>query len=71
MFRNKENAFHDLANMAGGAMNIATSLKAQIRNDMKSRMDERIADMDMVPREDFDALEARVKKLEKLLEGKN
>ena len=70
MFRNKENALHDLANMAGGAMNIATSLKAQIRNDMKSRMDERIADMDMVPREDFDALEARVKKLEQLLTEK-
>jgi BMFP domain-containing protein YqiC len=55
----------DLARMAGGAVNIASSLQQQVREDVKSRVDEVISRMDVVPREDFEKLEAMVSELRK------
>jgi BMFP domain-containing protein YqiC len=54
----------DLAKLAGGAAGIAGSMQQQIRNDIKARIDEMAERMDLVPREDFERLEALTKTLE-------
>jgi len=54
----------DLAKLAGGAAGIAGSVQQQIRNDIKARVDEVAERMDLVPREDYERLEAVVKTLE-------
>lgn len=67
----------DLARMAGGAVNIFSGLQQQVREEIRSRVDEMLARMDVVPREDFERLEAMVaqlrlrqEELEKQLAGK-
>ena len=50
----------DLARMAGGAVNIFSGLQQQFREDMRSRIDNMAANMDLVPREDFDRLAVTV-----------
>ena len=59
--------FDDMARMAGGAVNMLSGLQQQIRDDVKSRIDEMAAKLDLVPREDLERLEARVAVLEQAL----
>lgn len=75
--------FDDIARVAGGAVNIVSGLQQQIRDDIRVRLDEMAARMDLVPREDLDraletvaglrkrvdALEERLSKLEKGASG--
>lgn len=68
MIRPGKQAFEDLAGMAGGAMNIMAGLREQIKNEIKSRVDETLARLDVVPKEDYDALQARVDDLASRLE---
>lgn len=70
--------FDDLARMAGGAVNIVSGLQQQVREEIRSRVDEMLTRMDLVPREDFERLEAMVaqlrlrqEELEKQLGAKN
>ena len=53
----------DLARMAGGAVNILSGMQQQVREEIRSRVDEMLSRMDVVPREDFERLEAMVAKL--------
>jgi BMFP domain-containing protein YqiC len=53
----------DLARMAGGAVNIFSGLQQQVREEIRSRVDEMLTRMDLVPREDFERLEAMVAQL--------
>lgn len=55
--------FDDLARMAGGAVNLFSGLQQQIREEIRSRVDEMLARLDVVPREDFERLEGMVAKL--------
>jgi len=57
--------FDDIARVAGGAMNVFSGLREQIENDVKARVEEMASRMDLVPREDFDRLEAQVAALQK------
>ncbi len=57
--------FDDLSRVAGGAMNVFSAFREQILNDIKVRMEEAASKMDLVPREDFERLEAQVKSLQK------
>ena len=57
--------FDDLSRVAGGALNVFSGLREQILNDLRARFDEMADRMDLVPREDFDRLEAQVKELQK------
>lgn len=57
--------FDDLSRVAGGALNVFSGLREQLLNDIKARFEEMAARMDLVPREDFDRLEAQVKELQK------
>lgn len=58
----------DLAKLAGGAAGIAGSMQQQIRSDIKARVEEMADRMDLVPREDFERLEALTKTLEARIE---
>jgi BMFP domain-containing protein YqiC len=60
--------FDDLARVAGGAMNVFSGLREQIMSDVKVRMEEAAAKMDLVPREDFDRLQMQVDSLQKKLD---
>ena len=63
----------DMAKMAGGAVNVLSGVRQQIQDEIKARIDDMAARMDLVPREDMDRLEAMVKKLSAridALEGK-
>ena len=53
----------DIARVAGGAVNIMSSLQHQIREEIKVRVEDIAGKMDLVPREDFDRLEALVQKM--------
>lgn len=57
--------FDDLSRVAGGALNVFSGLREQLLNDIKARFEEMATRMDLVPREDFDRLEAQVKELQK------
>jgi BMFP domain-containing protein YqiC len=59
----------DIARVAGGAVNIISGLQQQVRDDMRARVEEVAARLDLVPREDFDRLQARVAALEAKLRG--
>lgn len=54
---------HDVAKVAGGAVNIASGLREQIRNDIKARVEAMITQLDLVPREDLDDALTLVKSL--------
>jgi len=54
--------FDDIARVAGGAASALGSLKDQIRNEIRHRVDSVIANMDMVRREEFDAVSAMAAK---------
>ena len=53
----------DMARVAGGAVNILSGMQQQIREEVKSRVDELANRMDLVPREDLDDALAMIAKL--------
>lgn len=52
----------DIASMAGGALSLAGSLRGQIREEIKSRIEAVFGKMDLVTRDEFDRVEAMLKK---------
>ncbi len=52
----------DIVQMAGGAAGVLGSVQEQIRNDVKTRVEDIAAQMDLVPREDLERVEARLTK---------
>ena len=54
--------FDDLARMANGALNTLSGLREEIENRVRERVERMLADMDMVPREEFDAVKAMAQK---------
>ncbi len=55
----------DIARVAGGAVNILSGLQQQIRDEIKSRVEDVADRMDLVPREDYDRAMAMIAALEK------
>ncbi|WP_435641473.1 accessory factor UbiK family protein [Micavibrio aeruginosavorus] len=55
----------DLARVAGGAVNIFSGLHQQIHDDIRARIEDMAAKLDLVPRDDFDRLAGAVDKLRK------
>lgn len=79
--KEKAEIFEDITKLAGSAAGTLGSIKSQIKNEVKARVEEIALKMDLVPREDLDRVEALLKRtnenindltkrLEKL-EGKN
>lgn len=54
--------FDDIARVAGGAASALGSLKDQIRSEIRHRVDSVIANMDLVRREEFEAISAMAAK---------
>jgi BMFP domain-containing protein YqiC len=52
----------DLARMANGALNTLAGLREEIENRVRERVERMLADMDMVPREEFEAIKAMAQK---------
>lgn len=73
MIRPDPHFFDDIAKVAGGAMNVMSGLRQQMRDDIKARVEEMAARLDLVPREDLERVEAllasAIKRIE-ALEGK-
>lgn len=56
----KDRVFDDLSRMAGGAVGIVSGMGQSLREEISSRIDEAVQRLDLVPREDFERLEAVV-----------
>jgi BMFP domain-containing protein YqiC len=52
--------FDDIARLASGALGTAQGMKTEIDNLVHQRMEKMISKMDLVPREEFDAVKAMV-----------
>jgi len=52
----------DLARMANGALNTLSGFREEIETRVRERVERMLADMDMVPREEFDAVKAMAQK---------
>jgi BMFP domain-containing protein YqiC len=52
----------DLARMANGALNTLSGLREEIESRVRERVERMLADMDMVPREEFEAIKAMAQK---------
>ncbi len=50
--------FDDMARMAGGAMGVVTGLKGEVDALVRQQVERLMASMDLVRREDFDAVQA-------------
>ncbi len=67
MFKSGSKFMDDIARMAGGTVGILNSLKQELQDDIKERVDMMAERLDLVPRVDFEKLEARIATLEKQL----
>ncbi|MEM7651394.1 MAG: accessory factor UbiK family protein [Pseudomonadota bacterium] len=70
MLKNTEKVLDDIARVAGGTVSAFSGLSQNVREEIKSHIEDIAARMDLVPREDLTALELRVEALEKALEEK-
>ena len=52
----------DIAQLAGGAAGLVSSLQQQIKDEIKTRVEDVATRMDLVPREDLDRVEALLEK---------
>ncbi len=53
--------FDDLAKVATGAVGALSGVRGQIRQEIRSQINKFIVEMDFVPREDFEIVEAMVR----------
>ncbi len=60
----KAQLLDDLSKFAGSAAGTLNTLRRQISDEARARVDDLAARMDLVPREDFDRLETMVRELE-------
>jgi len=60
--------FDDIARLASGALGTAQGVKTEWDNLLHQRMERMIANMDLVPREEFDAVKAMVVSLSETVE---
>ena len=64
MTQTKDNPFFDdLARMATGAVGALAGVREQIKAEAKSHVNQLLMQMDFVPREDFERVEAMAKNL--------
>ena len=54
--------FDDLARVASGAVGTIANIRAEIETLIKQRLERMLSDMDLVPREEFDAVKAMAAK---------
>ncbi len=52
----------DLARVAGGAMGALSGVRTEVEEMVRQRLERLLSDMDLVPREDFEAVQAMAEK---------
>jgi BMFP domain-containing protein YqiC len=57
----KEKVFDDIARVAGGTIGVFSGLSQQVKQEIRARADELALRFDLVPREDFERLEAMLR----------
>lgn len=60
--------FDDLARLMTGAMGVAQGVGEEAKSFMRTQADRLVADMDLVSRDEFEALKERVEALEARIE---
>lgn len=58
MFKTDNRFFDDLAKVATGAVGALSGVRQQIHEEIRSQINRFIVEMDFVPREDFETVEA-------------
>lgn len=58
----KQKFLDDVASVAGGAVGIATTAVVNAQADFKNRLHEKLLELDVVPRSEFERLEAMLQK---------
>ena len=58
---NPKDLLNDITQLAGGTAGLLGSASQQIRDEIKTRVEEVADRLDLVPREDFDRVEAQLK----------
>ena len=61
----REKILDDVARLAGGTVGIASGISQNIRTEIKSRVDEIVDRLDLVPRQDLDRLETMLQETRK------
>lgn len=60
--------FDDIARVAGGAAGLLASVRQQVAEEIKARIDDMADRADLVPRADLERVEAQLKALQKRVE---
>lgn len=66
--RNREKILDDIARVAGGTVSVFSGMTRNLREEIRSRIDEAATRLDLVPREDFERLEAVLKETRRIVE---
>lgn len=61
--------FDDIARVAGGAAGLLASVRQQVAEEIKARIDDMADRADLVPRADLERVEAQLKALQKRVEA--
>lgn len=69
MFKHREKVIDDIARVAGGTVSVLSGIGQNIREDIKSYIDDMADRLDLVPREDFERLEMQIEALQKRLDA--
>lgn len=64
-----KNLLDDIAKVAGGAVSLISTVRRQVRSDVRGRVDSYASRLDLVPREDVERLQAQVAVLRLEQEG--
>jgi BMFP domain-containing protein YqiC len=62
MMQTENRLFDDLARMANGAINTLSGVREEIESRLRERVERWLAEMDMVPREEFEAIKELAQK---------
>ncbi len=68
MLKNREKVLDDIARVAGGTVSVFSGIGQNIRDDIRAYIDDMADRLDLVPREDFERLEAQVAALQEKIE---
>jgi len=61
--------FDDIARLASGALGTAQGVKGEMDNLIRQKIEKLVFEMDLVPREEYDALKAMVVRLSEVVEA--
>lgn len=64
----KEKILDDIARVAGGTASVFSGMTRSLRGEIRSRIDEAATRLDLVPREDFERLEAVLKETRRIVD---